>query len=349
MTPLSAPPPSRSPWQKFYGGVHALRVAWYQRRAVRLPVTVISVGNLHWGGSGKTPLVAVIAEHLRDSGRQVAILSRGYRRERANDRQFRVASMGQGPLLSARWVGDEPALLAATLPGVAVVVGTDRAAAGRHALLRLEPRPDLFLLDDGFSHLGLARDLDILAFPAVDPWAGGRLAPSGRLREPLAASRRAHAAVLTGADEAAPGAGAELAETLGRYGFQGAGFVSRTISAPPVTADGSTLARGARVVAVAAIARPEAFFATAERMGFDIVGRSAFRDHHPYSDDDVAELDRQVAARGAVAILATAKDAVKLRGRTRSTLAEIPIRALPETAFWTWLDGELARLPEASR
>lgn len=342
MTTLSAPPPSRSPWQRFYGGAHAMRVAWYRDRAARLPVPVVSVGNLHWGGSGKTPLVAAIAQHLRDRGRHVAILSRGYGRHATRKSEILIASAGAGPLLGPRSIGDEPALLAGTLPGVAVVVGADRAAAGRHALERLEPRPDLFLLDDGFSHLRLARDLDILAFPAADPFGGGRLAPAGRLREPLAASRRAHGVVLTGVEDLGD-RGSQLADALGPYGFRGAGFASRTLAGPVVGPNEASLPTGARVVAAAAIGRPEAFFETVVGLGFEIAARATFRDHHAYSDEDVAALDRQVETTGAVALLTTSKDAVKLRGRIRAPLGEIPIRAVPEPGFWPWLDRELRR------
>src|SRR5262245_39413720 len=181
---MKPPPPPISPWQILYGGAHGLRRRGYRDRARRLPRPVVSVGNLHWGGTGKTPLVAAIAAHLRDRGLAVCILSRGYA---SRGRGVRVVSTGSGPLLGPRTAGDEPVLLAGELPGVAVVVGPDRWQAGEHALRRLDPRPDLFLLDDGFSHLALARDLDLVAFPAADPFAGGRLFPSGRLREPLAA------------------------------------------------------------------------------------------------------------------------------------------------------------------
>jgi tetraacyldisaccharide 4'-kinase len=331
---LAPPRASRSPWQAFYGGIHRLRRAYYRRIAIRLPRVVVSIGNLHWGGGGKTPLVQAVALHLRDRGVRVAVLSRGYGRA---DDQIRVASTGEGPLLGPRLIGDEPALLAGSLPGVAVVVGADRAAAGRHALLRLDPRPDLFLLDDGFSHLRLARDLDILAFPWMDPWAGGRLVPSGRLREPLASSQRAHAAVLTGVP-AIEDWGRQLAAGLARFGFTGPGFASRTVAQPPIADDRRTLARSTRVVAVAAIARPGSFFDQLANLGFDVVARESHRDHHDYSDDDVARLDALAGRHGAQAILTTAKDAVKLRGRLRTLLAELPVRAEPESGFWRWLD-----------
>ncbi|HEX2254119.1 MAG TPA: tetraacyldisaccharide 4'-kinase, partial [Thermoanaerobaculia bacterium] len=166
---LDPPPPPVSPWQLLYGGAHRLRGAWYRRRSRRLPRPVVSVGNLHFGGTGKTPLTAALAAHLRDAGIAVCILSRGYGSRGAG---VRVVSTGEGPRLGPEEAGDEPVLLAGELPGVAVVVGADRFAAGSHALDHLTPRPDMFLLDDGFSHLGLARDIDLLAFPAADPFAG---------------------------------------------------------------------------------------------------------------------------------------------------------------------------------
>src|SRR6185503_622958 len=242
---LKPPSPPSSPWQLFYGGVHRLRRRWYAAHARALPRPVVSVGNLHWGGSGKTPLVAAIAGHLQEAGLAVCILSRGYGRA---GKDVRVVSEGAGPLLDPREGGDEPVLLAGLLPGVAVVVGPDRHAAGLAALRRLASRPDLFLLDDGFSHLALRRDLDLVAFPAADPFGGGRLFPSGRLREPLAAVSRADAVILTGLTGAdgTGQPGAELAAALRSRGFTGPGFASVTRPGALWTG-GGVLAPGTRV------------------------------------------------------------------------------------------------------
>ncbi|MGH9382375.1 MAG: tetraacyldisaccharide 4'-kinase, partial [Thermoanaerobaculia bacterium] len=193
---LPTPAAGRAPWQRLYAAAHRLRRRWYSSRAARLPRPVISVGNLHWGGTGKTPMVEALARRMRDRGLKVAILSRGYRSRGSG---VRLVSDGGGPLLGPLVAGDEPVLLAGDLPGVAVVVGRDRFHAGLQALERIVPPPEVFLLDDGFSHLMLARDLDLLLFPEGDPFGGGRLPPSGRLREPLAASARADAVVLSGA------------------------------------------------------------------------------------------------------------------------------------------------------
>ncbi len=333
---LSAPPPpARSPWQRFYGACHALRWRWHAPRARRLPRPVVSVGNLHWGGAGKTPVVAAVAAHLRERGFHPAVLSRGYR---GRARGVRLVSGGGGPLLGPRLAGDEPVLLAGELPGVAVLVGTDRYAAGRHALERVAPTPDVFVLDDGFSHLALFRDLDLLVFPAADPWAGGRLPPGGRLREPLAAAARADGALVTGAD---PGAGDELAAALRAYGFTGAGFASRTRPLPARLDTGEALPAAVPVLVVAAIARPESFLATVRRQGHPVADTLFFPDHHGYPPASLERIATALRAAGAEAVLTTAKDRVKLSGRLELPLAELPIRAEPEPAFWRWLDRRL--------
>lgn len=357
---LAAPPPPVSPWQLLYGGAHRLRRAWYRQRAERLPRPVISIGNLHWGGAGKTPLVAAVAAHLRDAGHRVCILSRGYGREGSG---IVVVSAGEGPLVGPRRAGDEPVLLAGELPGVAVVVGRRRADAGRAALERLPQPPELFVLDDGFSHLALARDLDVLVFPAADPFAGGRLAPSGRLREPLSAATRADAAVLTGLDAGAAPAGdaaggercargAALAAALAAHGFRGPGFSSLLVAAAPRFAAGRPLLPGARVLLVAGIARPERFFATARRLAaggaarsaFEVAGELAFPDHHDFPEASLEAIRRGAADAGAEAVLVTSKDRVKLHGRLDLPVAELPVAAEPEAAFWRWLDGRLAEM-----
>jgi tetraacyldisaccharide 4'-kinase len=334
------PPPARSPWQRLYGAVHALRRHWWRRRARRLPVPVVSIGNLHWGGSGKTPLVAALATHLRDRGLPIAILSRGYGRR---DRNVRMVSTGEGPLLGPSVAGDEPVLLAGAVRGAGVVVGPDRWLAGRHALERLVPTPRVLVLDDGFSHLGLARDLDILVFPAADPFAGGRLWPSGRLREPLASARHADAAMLTGSDD--PAGGRRLAEALRPWGFRGPGFTSALRVLPPRAATGEPLPRGARVLLVSGIARPERFAAAARTTGVAVRGEVVFADHHDYPPSSLARIVEAFRASGADWVLATAKDQVKLLGRVDVPLAELPIEAQPEPAFWRWLDEALAARP----
>jgi len=327
--------PPRSPWQLLYGAAHKLRWHWYVRRARRLSRPVISVGNLHWGGTGKTPVVAAIARHLTQLGLRTAILSRGYGRQ---DKRVRVVSAGQGPLLGPLVAGDEPVLLAGELPGVAVVVGRDRYEAGRHALERLDPAPQVFLLDDGFSHLGLFRDIDLVVFPSDDPLAGGRLLPGGRLREPLAAMERADAALMVGMQDAAA---QQLANGLRPFGFTGPAFACELQTLPAQMAEGGDLSPGSRVLVVAAIARPERFITAVRQTDFPITEVLTFPDHHKYPDRSLQQIRTAWEESGADAVLTTSKDRVKLLRRLDLPLAELPLRARPIDSFWTWLSRQL--------
>ncbi len=332
----------RSPWQRLYAAVLARRRRLAATEAERLPVPVVSLGNLHWGGGGKTPFTAAIAADLAARGLSVAIVSRGYRR---TSRGPLVVSLGAGPRVPWSAAGDEPFLLAQALPGVAVAVGEQRVEAARLLLRELAHSPDLFLLDDGFSHVALARDIELLLFPAADPFAGSRLAPAGRLREPLAAARHADAVVLTGTAAAEMAtAGADLAAALAPHGFSGPGFASASASGPPRSAAGTLLSPGTRVVAFAGIARPEAFFRDAERQGFEVAARLAFPDHHAYPDESIARIEGAFRRHRAAALLTTAKDALKLQGRLEPPAAVLPVVARPEPAFWEWFDERLARV-----
>ena len=326
-------PPSRprSPWQLFYGGVHAWRRRRSAARAQALPRPVISIGNLHWGGTGKTPLVAAVAGWLRDHGLRVAVLSRGYG---GKGEGIRIVSTGDGPLLGPKVAGDEPVMLAGELPGVAVVVGADRYTAGLHALERLDPAPELFLLDDGFSHLRLFRDLDLLAFPTADPFAGGRLLPAGRLREPLASARHADAVLLIGARA---GEGKSLAEALRPFGFHGPAFASAVTTLAPLDEHRNPVAERAPVLLVTGIARPERVKEAADRVSLDVKGSLTFPDHHDYPDQSLRRIEECLKECRAQYVLTTSKDHVKLLGRLDVPVAVLPIRAEPEPAFWGWL------------
>lgn len=340
---LDPPRPSRSPWQGLYRAAHRWRRQRAAARAKRLPRPVISIGNLHLGGSGKTPLTAAVASHLLRRGLQVAILSRGYGRSESG---VRVVSQGDGPLLGPSLAGDEPVLLAGLVPGAAVVVGADRHQAGKHALLRLDHSPDLFLLDDGFSHVKLHRDIDILAFPVSDPFGGGRLLPSGRLREPLESARWADAAVLTGVPENTIDLtlGDQLAQGLRAYGFSGPGFQCAAHTGPASRVDGTLIASGSKVVLVSAIARPDGFEASALAAGFQIASHLRFRDHHAYPDATLQMIRTAFRTAAADLVLVTGKDRVKLQGRLDLPLAELPVRSEPEAGFFSWLDGKIDHL-----
>jgi len=329
--------PGRSPWQWFYGAAHRWRRSWYSRRQATLPRPVISVGNLHWGGSGKTPVTAALARHLIDDGRRVAILSRGYGRK---DRKVRLVSSGEGPLIGPSLAGDEPVLLAGEVPGAAVVVAPERHLAGRHAMERLDPPPELFILDDGFSHLGLARDLDLLVFPADDPLGGGRLWPGGRLREPLDSARHADAILVNGSAADAQA----LASALEPYGLTGPAFACDRRVETPRLITGGPIDAGRRTLLVSAIARPGDFETTAGTLDVEVVDVITFPDHHDYPDTSLRQIESAFDASGAEVVLTTSKDRVKLLGRLDRPLAEVPLSAAPANDFWRWFDGRISEL-----
>jgi tetraacyldisaccharide 4'-kinase len=259
----------------------------------------------------------------------------------------RVVSLGQGPVLGPKIAGDEPVLLAGLVRGASVVVGPDRYEAGRHALERISPQPRVFLLDDGFSHVRLARNLDLLTFPAADPFAAGRLWPGGRLREPLRSVRHADAVLFTDAES--PDDGERLARVLRPFGFTGRGFSCATRILDPVTVHGDPLPRAATVFLVSAIARAERFVSAAKRQSVQVRGALHLDDHDPYTDKTLEEIEAAFRASGADWVLTTAKDRVKIFGRVNLPLAELPIAAELDDGFWTWFDAGLDAALETVR
>ena len=302
------------------------RLALYRRGALRvhkLGVPVISVGNLTTGGSGKTPLVEWLARQLAFENRRPCILTRGYGRANASERV--LVSDGKRVLVDARQGGDEPCLLAERLLGLAAVISdADRVAAAHWALVNL--RSDLFILDDGFQHLRVARDLDIVTVDATNPWGGGRLLPYGRLREPVRELARADCCVITRAEQATDID--SLRAEVKRRSSERPVFLSRvrTTGLRPVTAlplseaerAGSTsllplseMPKG--VGAFCALGNPQPFFAQLRQEDCALTYTRAFIDHHVYTQSDVEALEHEAQARGAQALLTTAKDGVKLR------------------------------------
>ena len=177
-----------SPWQRLYAWALRHRRSYWRTRAAGLGRPTVSVGNLHWGGSGKTPTVIAAARGLADRGLHVTVLSRGYRRKSSGSL---VVSLGYGPQATVHQAGDEPLMIAeqtaasggAVAAPVAVVVGADRRIAADLALAEA-PATDIFLLDDAFSHVRVHRDVDVLTFPASDPFDGGRLFPAAASANP---------------------------------------------------------------------------------------------------------------------------------------------------------------------
>ncbi|MBD3347583.1 MAG: tetraacyldisaccharide 4'-kinase [Candidatus Eisenbacteria bacterium] len=279
-------------------------------RSSRLDVPVISVGNLVVGGTGKTPLVIYLARLLGERGRKVAIASRGYGRR---ERGMVVVSEGGRPLVGWEHAGDEPVLIAMLTKGVSVVVCADRLAAARYAVDKLGA--DAILVDDGFQHVRLARDLDIVAADATRPVGNGHLLPGGTLRESPLAVGRADVIVATrcGSDtgfervEATLGALApELPVVATR--MIPAEFWNVSTGAPVNPRD----VRRHRCLALSSIASPTDFERTLKSVGVETVARMSFPDHHRYTESDHASALELARARGADMIMTTEKDAVRL-------------------------------------
>jgi tetraacyldisaccharide 4'-kinase len=298
------------PLSLLYGAVTRTRLSLYRRgtfHTTKLARPVISIGNITTGGTGKTPLVEWVARTLAAHGKKVCILTRGYGRK---DPHLQViVSDGYGVLASPAEAGDEPYLLATKLTGQAAVISSaDRIAAGEEAIKDFGT--ECFVLDDGFQHLRLARDLNVVTIDATNPWGGGRLLPHGRLREAPEVLSRADCVVITRCDQAR---GIEELQTeIARLIRERPVFRSemRPVRVVTMKNGSETLGAPARVAAFCAVGNPGSFFDNVRRQGFEIELQRSFPDHHVYSQ---SEIDSLIKDAGASSLITTAKDAVKLR------------------------------------
>jgi tetraacyldisaccharide 4'-kinase len=318
-----------APLGLLYGAAVRTRLGLYRSGLLKseaVGAPVVSVGNITAGGTGKTPLVEWVALAVSREGLKVCVLTRGY--GRADESERVVASDGERVLAEVGECGDEPRLLAERLVGVAsVVCDRDRVAAARWALEKLGA--DVFVLDDGFQHLRIARGLDIVAVDASAPWGGGHLLPRGRLREPREGLARAGCVVITRADMAedleglraevlrlSEGRAAVVASRVRTLGLSPLDSTAGVSKAGPEGEGGEALLESVAsqpVGAFCAIGNPRAFFAQLRRDGFDLRHERAFADHHRFTQTELDTVAREAEREGARALLTTAKDAVKLR------------------------------------
>ena len=290
-----------------YALVQRLRTGMYRSGLLttrKLDRPVISIGNITVGGTGKTPVTAHIARLIMAQGLRVAVLSRGY--GGTLEGQTAIVSDGHDIILTPEQCGDEPFLLATSVPGLAVVIGTDRHAAGQLALK--ECNSDIFLLDDGFQHQRLHRDLNILLLDCTRPFGNGWTLPAGLLREPQQAAGRADLVVLTRCPEGVtvltpvPGkpccrARHDLGDLLPLTGGE------------PLTFEAL---RNRKVVAFCGIAEPQAFFEGLRGQGLQVVATRCFPDHVDYTAARLAEIEDIVKNSAADYAITTEKDGVKL-------------------------------------
>ncbi len=324
------------PLSHLYGVAVRVRQALYARGLKTqyfLPCRVISVGNLTVGGTGKTPVVIALAAALRDRGRKVGVISRGYKR-RSTDAILEVSD-GRSILDNPGETGDEPFLIAQRCPGVPVAIGADRPSVGRHLLNRYHV--DTLIMDDGYQHLALRRNMDILVLDADAPFGNGYLLPRGRLREPLSAMARASAVLVTRASQAqrldelkatvravAPAVPIWITDFAPSAVVQ----VGSSVSVEP------SALKGERVLAVSGIGNPESFRRLLAAAGATVADHCVFADHHAYLKDDLGRIRRSAEQAGADRIVTTEKDAVKLSQLDEVAKQEIAIWAVRIELQW---------------
>ncbi len=287
----------------------------------RLPVKVVSVGNITSGGTGKTPATVALALEAVRRGLNPCVITRGYKGSLRGP--VRITSE-----MTAGEAGDEPLLMARELANVPVIKCADRYRAGIFALEAVRPKPDLFLLDDGFQHRKLHRDKDILLVNARNPFDNGKLLPMGLLREPLTEMRRADVIMITKKpDENTK----SLVDTIRRYNTSAPVFSSSYRLSSVVDASGqgrpADWLRGKDVFAFCGIGEPGAFRDSLLSSGARIRGFKAFRDHHRFVVSDLRKISNEAHVNGALWIITTEKDIMRFRGME-----------LPENLLWLGIE-----------
>jgi len=301
-----------------------------RKKRVRLKAPVISIGNLSTGGTGKTPLTIWVCEFLLKSGFHPAVLTRGYG---GKGRNPGLVELTGNPGELCDLFGDEPVMVSEYLPSTPVWVGRDRAVCGEAALAC--SAVDVFVLDDGFQHLALDRDLDIVLLDGRSPFGNGFVLPAGPLREPPSNLKRADAFVITRLGKDADSA--PIRDKLKRL-FPGIAVFAcrhkvrgiRLRRGEPVFDVHCLLGR--RVLAFAGIARPDGFFDDLRSAGITICEALSFPDHHRYTADDLWRIFRAASGQSAEVIVTTAKDSVRIPSPCRDAfaVAEIGIDFGPE-------------------
>ena len=320
--PANRPSRALAPLSFPYRLAVAARNTFYDHELLpicRVNAPVISIGNLTVGGTGKTPCVLYLARHLVDKGKRVSILTRGYGRR---GRKPLVVLRGKDGIPPWRTVGDEPALMSQRLPDIDVIVDADRCRSAKYATETLGC--DAILLDDGFQHRQLHRNLDIVLLDSGAPFHNGYLLPAGLLRESPRSLRRSEVVIVVGADEETGDGFDELLsprQLLCRAYREPTGWVElESGSLSP-----KDKFSGAAVFAFAGIADAKGLLRTVTSMGVEVTQFVRFADHQPYGERELIKLEQAWRASGASALITTEKDAVRLPQGFASSL---PVHAL---------------------
>jgi len=338
-----------SPLSALYGRAVSWRARWYasgRLASEELPLPSVAVGNLTFGGTGKTPFTEFLARRFRFEGRRPAILSRGYGRR---TRGVVVVSAGNGPIVSPEDGGDEPVAMARSAgPGMIVVVGERRADAARRAA---ELGADLLLLDDAFQHLAVRRDVNLLLVDSRDPFGGGRLPPSGRLREPLDAISRADAVVVTRVNrgELPAGAAEEIARRNPRAPVFRAAIRATGLSDEAGSRIEPAEVASRRAISVCGVANPADFAATLRDLGLSPEERIELADHQHYGERLLERIRQSAERSGATFVVTTEKDAVKLAGRVGLPLLTVRLAVeVEEPEFFPFVASRIGPRPGAA-
>ncbi|MBC8208512.1 MAG: tetraacyldisaccharide 4'-kinase [Desulfobulbaceae bacterium] len=303
------------PFSPLYSWIMKLRAAFYKKevlRSTRMETPVISVGNLTMGGTGKTPLVCYLAKLLRNQGLRPAIISRGYGGSTKN--RVNVVSNGKDLFLDANEAGDEPRLLAELLPGVPVLTGIVRALPCRHAVMEFDC--NVLILDDGFQHLGVQRDIDLVLFHGDELAGNSRIFPGGDLREPVSALERATAFVLTNITPENNERNQRFAHLLKeRFPQKPVFFICTSTqffrtqeSATPV----SVTELPQPLHGFCGIGKPDTFHHDLTAKGLDICSFTSYKDHQTYPPKLLNAISQTALQQGARGLVTTEKDLVKI-------------------------------------
>jgi len=316
-----------SMFSKVYGGSVKLRRNFYKKavfQSKRLPCPIISIGNITVGGTGKTPMTIYVAQVVKQLGYKVAIISRGYKGK--SERVGGIVSDGRVLLMTPEIAGDEPYMMAKRLKDVPVIVGKNRFKAGRLAVRKFNP--DVIVLDDGFQHLKLQRDLDLVLLDCRKPFGNGHLLPRGVMREPVSALLCADAIILTKSDTVNNNETSSLPKKLRSYERKKPvyrtfhhPFVYKTVKEEKSLFENSiqgvlrlNLAsiRGRTVFAFSGLADNHNFQQTVKSLKCNVSGFMEFSDHHPYSDRDLKDISAAAKRSMSECIVTTEKDYVRI-------------------------------------
>jgi tetraacyldisaccharide 4'-kinase len=295
-----------------YGFTVRIIAFYYSLKPYRLDCRVISVGNITWGGTGKTPLVEYIARHLKQEGHRIAILSRGYKKRPQGHKATRSV------FISHQTIGDEPAMLMNQLGGIPVIVDADRVRAAGEAIREYAAKA--VILDDGFQQWRIKKDLEIVVIDAANPFGNRHMIPRGILREPLSALRRSHIFVLTKTNLTqnkessikelkeflmSVNSGAEIFESI----HKAAGFyrIPRKSEVLPID-----VFKGKAAALISGIADPDSFEGLAKSIGLNAGLTFRFPDHYGYQKKDMEDIVRKSKERNIGLLITTEKDAMRI-------------------------------------